>query len=52
MRILTKDPKEMRSYLLLWFTQMVSGLVSAMPVSALLLSPFRKQNPKSTGRRP
>ena len=32
-----KDLKEMRSYLLLWFTQMVSGLGSAMTAYALVI---------------
>ena len=32
-----KDLKEMRSYLLLWFTQMISGLGSAMTAYALVI---------------
>ena len=32
-----KDIKEMRSYLLLWFTQMISGLGSAMTAYALVI---------------
>lgn len=31
------DIKQIRSYLLLWFTQMISGLVSAMTAYALVI---------------
>ena len=37
MKTLLNDLKEMRSYLLLWFTQLVSGLGSAMTAYALVL---------------
>ena len=37
MSIFTKNLKEMRSYLLLWFTQMISGLGSAMTAYALVI---------------
>lgn len=37
MKIFLHDLKEMRSYLLLWFTQLVSGLGSAMTAYALVI---------------
>ena len=37
MKNIRKDLKEMRGYLLLWFTQMISGLGSAMTAYALVL---------------
>ena len=37
MKTLRNDLKEMRSYLLLWFTQMISGLGSAMTAYALVI---------------
>lgn len=37
MKTLRNDLKEMRSYLLLWFTQLVSGLGSAMTAYALVI---------------
>ena len=36
MGTIINDIKEMRSYLLLWFTQLVSGLGSAMTAYALV----------------
>ena len=35
MKNFINDLKEMRSYLLLWFTQLISGMGSAMTVYAL-----------------
>ena len=37
MKTFTNDLREMRSYLLLWFTQLVSGLGSAMTAYALVI---------------
>ena len=37
MKTIVKDMKEMRSYLLLWFTQTISGLGSAMTAYALVI---------------
>ena len=37
MKTFINDLKEMRSYLLLWFTQLVSGLGSAMTTYALVI---------------
>ena len=37
------DMKEMRSYLLLWFTQMISGLGSAMTVYALVIWSYTQE---------
>ena len=37
MKMMIRDLKEMRSYLLLWFTQLVSGLGSAMTAYALVI---------------
>ena len=37
------DLKEMRSYLLLWFTQMISGLGSAMTAYALVIWSYTQE---------
>lgn len=37
-----KDIKEMNSYLLLWFTQMISGLGSAMTAYALVIWSYKQ----------
>ena len=37
------DLKEMRSYLLLWFTQMISGLGSAMTGYALVVWSYTRE---------
>ena len=37
MAVFSKDLKEMKSFLLLWFTQMISGLGSAMTAYALVI---------------
>ena len=37
MKNYVNDIKEMRSYLLLWFTQLISGLGSAMTAYALVI---------------
>ena len=43
MRKCINDLKEMRSYLLLWFTQLVSGLGSAMTAYALVIWSYTKE---------
>ena len=43
MRKLTNDLKEMRSYLLLWSTQLVSGLGSAMTAYALVIWSYTRE---------
>ena len=37
------DLEEMRSYLLLWFTQMISGLCSAMTAYALVIWSYTQE---------